>query len=249
MRVLCLLIFLCRASLYQSDFKHLTINCIAENDEHLENCNLTPPCIQNFSLTNCNTLQLQCTDSTNNHVCSSSEECRLANITNFVDTLLGAIYCTYKQKTITCYGSLLCTQFQYLCKENECEMKHLTENNKYRCKFDHSVTKCIKENENLPIKGELKCNVTPKVVDTTQSGSSVCEGFHTNTEGNNCDSQRPYLILFIFFAILSAGLLVYIVCIGKRKGCKTLNICENDQGRQHPAEPRNIWNEEVPLRE
>ncbi|XP_051966719.1 uncharacterized protein LOC127632168 isoform X5 [Xyrauchen texanus] len=134
-------------------------------------------------------------------------------------------------------------------KENECEMKHLTENNKYRCKFDHSVTKCIKENENLPIKGELKCNVTPKVVDTTQSGSSVCEGFHTNTEGNNCDSQRPYLILFIFFAILSAGLLVYIVCIGKRKGCKTLNICENDQGRQHPAEPRNIWNEEVPLRE
>ncbi|XP_051966717.1 uncharacterized protein LOC127632168 isoform X3 [Xyrauchen texanus] len=208
MRVLCLLIFLCRASLYQSDFKHLTINCIAENDEHLENCNLTPPCIQNFSLTNCNTLQLQCTDSTNNHVCSSSEECRLANITNFVDTLLGAIYCTYKQ-----------------------------------------ITKCIKENENLPIKGELKCNVTPKVVDTTQSGSSVCEGFHTNTEGNNCDSQRPYLILFIFFAILSAGLLVYIVCIGKRKGCKTLNICENDQGRQHPAEPRNIWNEEVPLRE
>ncbi|XP_051966718.1 uncharacterized protein LOC127632168 isoform X4 [Xyrauchen texanus] len=165
MRVLCLLIFLCRASLYQSDFKHLTINCIAENDEHLENCNLTPPCIQNFSLTNCN------------------------------------------------------------------------------------ITKCIKENENLPIKGELKCNVTPKVVDTTQSGSSVCEGFHTNTEGNNCDSQRPYLILFIFFAILSAGLLVYIVCIGKRKGCKTLNICENDQGRQHPAEPRNIWNEEVPLRE
>ncbi|XP_051535123.1 uncharacterized protein LOC127429860 isoform X2 [Myxocyprinus asiaticus] len=103
-------------------------------------------------------------------------------------------------------------------------------------------------NEVCVLETDDKCYINQVKVefgDPKQSGLSEGEGSPENTEKKNCDS--PWFYLTICLGILSTVLLVYIGCIGKRKGWKILNICSNDQGRQNPAEPRNCGDEDIHL--
>ncbi|XP_051535126.1 uncharacterized protein LOC127429860 isoform X4 [Myxocyprinus asiaticus] len=128
-----------------------------------------------------------------------------------------------------------------------CEINHAQGEYEVSCSDDKKPICCHTPCEWDPNFLNATCQMTVKVEfgDPKQSGLSEGEGSPENTEKKNCDS--PWFYLTICLGILSTVLLVYIGCIGKRKGWKILNICSNDQGRQNPAEPRNCGDEDIHL--
>ncbi|KAI7801181.1 hypothetical protein IRJ41_025579, partial [Triplophysa rosa] len=118
---------------------------------------------------------------------------------------------------------------------DECELDHIlnTGDNTKICKFHHKVTRCIQ------IRGGVTCvglNVTTSVKDSRTDCTPQPDKNYTDS----------FCIATICLGCLGVLFLGYIICIGKQKGWKTLNIFKNEGAEEaNPAQQEHQCAEEA----